>query len=279
MRITIVFLLAMLTSIHAQAQDFMLAQGSSAGTVTVSPNSPQPPFFLTEVSRLQSNGSWEVAGTTYQSYTFTDNVGESGTYTYRTRWYNPQSTSPYNRYSNYSLSRSITISVSSAPSSAPSLSVPSVETNDGQFNVSWSAPAGATNYTLQRRSGTGSWLNVSTSGQRNVTQSLPNGTYSYRVSASNSFGTSAWSSIKSITVNVTSTTPPSAPASTYSPTASVIVWTASNLATYYELRTGSTVIYSGLNTYYYDGPSAPSSWSVRACNAGGCSAWKYGSKS
>lgn len=277
MKIAITFLLAMMASVSAHAQpDFTLAAGNEPGKITVSPNSPQSPFFLTEVWRLKSNGSWEKVGTTYQSYAYTDTVSQGGTYTYRTRWYNPITSNPYNRYSSYGPSRSITISISGPPSSSPSLSVPSNETNDGNFTVSWTAIGGATSYSLQRRTGTGSWQSVYTGSLRSVSQSLSNGQYSYRVKGSNNQGSGAWSNIRSINVNVTNINPPAAPAQTFSPTSGVIVWTASNFANSYELKIGSTTITTP-NTSHYLGGQTPSSWSVRACNGGGCSSWKFGS--
>ncbi len=274
MRITIVFLIAMMASITAHAQaDFSLSPGSSVGTVTISPNAPQSPFFLHEIWKLQPNGSWAILGTTYQSYPYTDNVSQGGAHTYRTRWYNP-SGSQYNRYSSFSPNRTITISISSPPSAAPSLSVPSTETNDGQFNVSWSAVGGATRYKLERRSGSSSWSTISNGSQRSVSQTLANGSYSYRVLAANNSGEGPLSTARTINVNVSNVSPPAAPATTFSPTYGVIVWTASDFATYYQLRVGSTTVYSGPNTSYYTG-SSTSSWSVRACNSGGCSNWKY----
>jgi len=275
MKITIIFLLSMMASITAHAQvDFGFGANNSDGTITIIPNSPQSPFFLNEIWRLQSNGVWEKVGTTYQAYPYTDTVSEGGRYYYKTRWYNPQ----VPNYSSFSISRFIDVDVDGAPSTSPNLQIPSVETDDGQFSVSWSAVAGATSYRLERNSGS-SWLTISTGSQRSISELLPNGSYSYRVSASNVHGSGPLSTVKSITVNVTDTNPPATPANTFSPTYGVIVWSASSLATYYELSYGTTTLtINAPSTSSYRGSSMPSSWSVRACNAGGCSASIYGSR-
>ncbi len=89
------------------------------------------------------------------------------------------------------------------PPGAPTLNGISDPEGDGNYTVSWSASSGATGYTLQEASNasfsspttaySGSSTSTSITGQSQ-------GTYYYRVNASNSIGTSGWSNVQSVTV-------------------------------------------------------------------------------
>ncbi len=278
---TVIVFLGVLASVTAHAMpDFSLSLGNDPGKVVVSPNQPQWPFFLTEVWRMKSNGSWERVGVNYGSSAVIDTVPSSGTYVYRTRWYNPSASNPWEMFSSYSQTRTIVVSLSGPPTQAPSLSVPSTETNDGTFSVSWGNIAGATAYDLQRKSDGGQWSTAYSGPNTSRSQTLVNGVYMYRVRGRNSDGVGPFSMVRSISVNVNTQAAPPAPASTFSPTDRVIAWSSVGGAAYYELEANGSNLYTGSSTGHYIGIPTPSTWRVRACNSGGnCSAWTYGTRS
>ncbi len=92
---------------------------------------------------------------------------------------------------------------------APVLNPISNPDGDGNYTVSWTASSGATGYLLQEddnasfSSPTTAYSGAATS--TNISGKAA-GTYYYRVNASNTYGTSAWSNVQSVTVS-----PPSGP--------------------------------------------------------------------
>lgn len=87
---------------------------------------------------------------------------------------------------------------------APSLNPITVSgTNPGNYTVSWNAVSNATSYTLQQ-SPTSTFSNPVTIAQDNVLShsfsSQSDGVYYYRVSSTNTAGTSAYSNVQSVTV-------------------------------------------------------------------------------
>jgi hypothetical protein len=82
----------------------------------------------------------------------------------------------------------------SAPPTPAFISYPSID-NDGNFAVSWSASSGATSYTLQRATNasfTGAVMVYGGSSTSYNQTGLGDGTYYYRVNASNVYGSSGW---------------------------------------------------------------------------------------
>ena len=82
----------------------------------------------------------------------------------------------------------------SAPPTPTSINYPSSD-NDGDFTVSWSSSSGATSYTLQRATNasfTGAVTEYSGPSTSYNQTGLGDGTYYYRVSASNVYGSSGW---------------------------------------------------------------------------------------
>lgn len=82
--------------------------------------------------------------------------------------------------------------------------------NTNSYNVTWNAVSNATSYTLQQSSDntftTPTTFSLTTTSKSFTNQS--NGNYYYRVSASNSAGTSSYSNVQSITVNIISLNAP-----------------------------------------------------------------------
>jgi subtilisin family serine protease len=102
------------------------------------------------------------------------------------------------------------VGVAPVPPAAPTLNPIDNADADGNYTVSWTASAGATNYLLQEddnaafSSPTTAYAGPATS---KAISGKPVGTYYYRVRAANTYGPSAWSNMQSVTVSP----PPSGP--------------------------------------------------------------------
>ena len=194
----------------------------------------------------------------------------AGTYGYRVRACNAAGCSNY--------SGTASVSVLYAPSSAPALTVPA-NGYGGNYTVSWSAASGATRYELEENVNAGTWANIvngnTTSATRN---SLPAGTYGYRVRACNVAGCSNYSSTAFVNVLYA---PTSAPAltvpGTVNTTSVSLSWSAVATSSRYEVLSSfnggaSTLAYNGAGTSTsFSGLSVGTySYQVRACNAVGC---------
>jgi len=177
-----------------------------------------------------------------------------------------------------------------APAPPVPLTVPASSTT-GTYTVTWGASTGAVSYELQEDTSSG-FGNPSTVAQGvNLSYTAIgkwNGTYYYRVRASNGAGASAWTlDLVGCTVALSA---PGSPGSITVPVMSstgnfVVSWTAVTGATGYDLEedsspafTGAVQVYTGASTqfgvtgktngvYYYR---------VRATNAAGVSGWTNG---
>lgn len=250
---------------------------SDNGTVTLSPNQPESPYFLTEFWRMAPGGTWTQIGVSYGSYDYTNTVSSDGLYAYRSRWYNPQAPQG-TQYSYWGNTVYVDVYVSELPSGTPSLSAPASD-SDGTFIVSWGTVPGASKYQLQRRLNSGSWSTVQNNSNTNYTNSnLNTGNYSFRVRACNSVGCTSYSSVKTTSVTITSipARPDSINIAQSSSTTVVVYWPSVPGATYYVLETsGGTPIYSGSGTGALYTGSPYTAFRVKACNANGCSGWRW----
>ncbi|MEN5117155.1 RHS repeat protein [Luteimonas sp. TWI662] len=171
------------------------------------------------------------------------------------------------------------------PTSAPALTVPAANAS-GSYAVTWTAVAQATRYQLQERLGSGGWSTVhDAAGTSKSISGKASGTWSYQVRGCNVAGCGGWSAARSVTV----TRPPPVPTFTSSVMnrhyqgelvrlQCSVQWTPLASAEHYELQVqGGGLQYSGpstsvqgaFNTASYCAPAHV----LRACNAGGCSAW------
>ncbi|WP_210412700.1 wall-associated protein [Luteimonas granuli] len=173
------------------------------------------------------------------------------------------------------------VTVQLAPTSAPTLNVPSVAHN-GNFPVSWTGVAAATSYQLQERSGTGSWSTVHDAAATSTSVSgKAAGSWGYQVRACNAAGCGVWSSIATVQVIHS---PSSAPVLAV-PGASItgdytVSWNSVTSSTRYELEEqlndgGWTPIHNAAATAKAVSGKATGAWAyrVRACNDAGCSTW------
>jgi hypothetical protein len=117
---------------------------------------------------------------------------------------NPQSTTPM--INNVQATANDTSSPLPTPNT-PTLNPILINTaTSNSYKVSWSSVTNATSYTLQRAT-TSDFANTAIVAQGSMQSQIfthqPNGTYFYRVSASNATGTSPFSNTQSIVINVT----------------------------------------------------------------------------
>ncbi|HEY9132887.1 MAG TPA: hypothetical protein VIM98_14135 [Dyella sp.] len=207
-------------------------------------------------------------------------VGATASYTYRVKACNA------NGCGGYATSGAVAVTI--PPASAPSLNVPA-SSNTGSYTVSWSGVSGATTYLLQEQTNGGAWGTVqNTSALSWPTSGRGNGTYGYRVQACNTGGCGPFSGAGSIVVSLVPVAPTGAHVEDYFPSSKLegnkAVWNAVSGATYYEAKRNDTgaSVYSGAATTFVIGtatiPNVPLyyQFSVRACNAVGCSAWAIG---
>src|SRR5581483_10137622 len=152
----------------------------------------------------------------------------------------------------------------------------------------WSSGAAASTYSLEESANGGAWVQIQSSAAQSYGASgKAPGTYNYRVSACNAGGCGPVSSTALVTVLA----PPATPVqtATFQPIGVVppistrfnISWTVVSGATSYESQSSvGGINYTGPGTFYqYTQSGGPlingviPQFHVRACNAGGCSAW------
>ena len=277
-------------------------QAGAAITVSAAPSMPPGISYPTsdcdgnfQVSWTAVSGadSYTLQRSTNASFTDADDVyaGSStsynqsglgdGAYYYRVRASNSCGESGWRSGS--------AVTVSSTPSAPSAISYPS-ENSGGDFTVNWSSVSGAADYTLQRSTDasftdagdvySGSSTSYNQSG-------LGDGTYYYRVRASNSCGESGWRSGSAVTVSSI----PSAPAAINYPTEDcggdfTVSWSSVSEAADYTLQRSTNAsfadpaeVYSGSSTSYNQSGLGDGTYyyRVRANNASGVSDWRGGS--
>ncbi|TQV70542.1 fibronectin type III domain-containing protein [Exilibacterium tricleocarpae] len=171
------------------------------------------------------------------------------------------------------------------PGTPTRISVPSSSSN-GSFSVSWGSSSGyVLRYELsQNRTGTSLWGNVYSGRALSKTVSVSDGSYRYRVRACNNVGCSGFRYSGTVTVASRPSTPSSIDYASYSNTGDVRVsWgNSSGSGKTYKLEKrknngGWTSAYSGgarSSTVTLDNGNYR--FRVRACNANGCSSYRYG---
>lgn len=226
-----------------------------------------------------SNGSWTtVYSGAAASKALSARVG--GSYVYQIKACNGSACGPW--------TLSATLGVRPT---LPVVTVPSGTVNGG-YTVSWTAPASASAYQVQERVDGGAWTTIasstpSTSISRPGTSS---GSYTYRVAASNSYGTRGWATSGAVTVDTTYGVLPGAPTSLSVPATSnngsaTLSWAATTLTTSYTLQQSGNGGTNWANAYQGTAtsttvsglPDGSYSYRVQSCNTYGCSPWQAGS--
>ena len=171
------------------------------------------------------------------------------------------------------------------PQPPSSINYPS-SSSTGKYTVAWSSSATATSYQLQRSSNGGSsWLQVYSGSNTSYQENIGNGSYRYRVEATNSAGSSGWTTG---TLNCVVSIAPQPPSSINYPSSSntgtyTVTWSSSVAATSYQLQRSSNggsswlQVYSGSNTSYHENIGNGSyRYRVEATNSAGSSGWTTG---
>lgn len=173
----------------------------------------------------------------------------------------------------------------------PTVSVPGGTIN-GTYTVSWTAPASASAYMVQESLNGGAWTTIANSTAANAISrpGTTSGSYTYQVSAYNSYGTRGWAGSGAVTVDTTYGVVPTAPASLTVPASSstgsaTLNWSPASLTTSYVVEQSSNGGVSWTGIYNSNGTSTAVSgladgsyvFHVQACNAYGCSPWAAGS--
>lgn len=174
------------------------------------------------------------------------------------------------------------VAVIGPPGIEPVITAPGL-VNVPNYSISWSVPANTESFVLQESANGGGWTTVQGGASNSFGAGRGNGSYAYRVQACNFVGCSPFSGIATVTVSL----PPETPAfyvATWLTTkrAPYQVWCEAGWhpvanATEYHLETdtGGKRLYTGPLAYVAAAGNAYCSAMVRvrACNAGGCSAW------
>jgi len=160
---------------------------ASCGNYTVSWSSVSGATSYT-LEEKKDSGSWQqvYSGSGTQK-SFSDK--EKGTYCYRVKATNACGDS------SWSSERCAT--VTGEPDTPTLYSIENSD-RDGNYTVSWGSVSNATGYTLQEKKDDGSWTDIYSgpNTQWSPPSAKPDGTYCYRVRASNSCGDSSWSDEK-----------------------------------------------------------------------------------
>jgi prepilin-type N-terminal cleavage/methylation domain-containing protein len=142
-------------------------------------------------------------------------------------------------------------------------------------DCSWGAVTNADTYELQRNSST---IQNTSATSRSDTGLSCNTTYNYQVRSCNTYGCSgSWKTATVTTIACVPAVPTTLTCSGSSTTAIDCSWSASTGANNYELQRNSSTIQNTSATSRSDtGLSCGTTYNyqVRACSAGGCSAWK-----
>jgi hypothetical protein len=190
---------------------------------------------------------------------------------------------------------SITTPLPGLPPAPATITYPA-SSSTGQYTVSWVSSSGATSYQLERSNNAGStWTQVYSGANLSYSESVADGSYRYHVRATNTAGSSGWTTgTTDCVVSITTPPPPALPLApttiTYPANSSTgrftISWASSTGATSYRLQrlrlnnddSRWTQVYSGPNTSYSENITTGGSYRyrVRAINTAGASDWKTG---
>jgi hypothetical protein len=260
-----------------------------AGTIELSVGQISPPTYYTITASADLNGTISPSGSiqeaagSNQLFTAAPNMGYAVD-----RWYldgsNVQGGTTFT-LDNIQTNHTVSVTFGILPSAPASITYP-ISSSTGQYTVSWASSNAVTSYQLERSSNGGTtWSQVYSGANTSYQENIGNGSYRYRVKATNTLGSSGWTTG---TGNCLVTAPPVPPISISYPTSSstgqyTVKWSSSSSATSYQLERSSdsgttwSQVYSGANTSYQENIGNGSyRYRVKATNAIGSSNWTTG---
>ena len=261
-----------------------------AGTIELSVGQISPPTYYTITASADLNGTISPSGSiqeaagSNQLFTAAPNMGYAVD-----RWYldgsNVQTGGTTFTLDNIQTNHTVSVTFGILPSAPASITYP-ISSSTGQYTVSWASSNAVTSYQLERSSNGGTtWSQVYSGANTSYQENIGNGSYRYRVKATNTLGSSGWTTG---TGNCLVTAPPVPPISISYPTSSstgqyTVKWSSSSSATSYQLERSSdsgttwSQVYSGANTSYQESIGNGSyRYRVKATNAIGSSNWTTG---
>jgi YD repeat-containing protein len=247
---------------------------SSTGAYTVSWGSVTGATYYVLQEQVGS-GAWAVAQSS-ASLSWSPTGKPNNSYTYRVEACNSTGCGPW------SSTGSVTVSIPSAPVSAPGLTVSGNSAN-GNYTVSWTAVADTSTYTLQEQVNGGSWTTIQNNSALSWSVTgRTNGTYAYRSQACNGIGCGPWSNTGTMVVSwppIAPTPSLSAPSNNYTGSYTVSWNATSGAATYwltYQVNGGAWTaipnVGSALSWNASGQGNGVYTYAVAACNISGCSA-------
>jgi YD repeat-containing protein len=217
-----------------------------------------------------NGGAWTSIYVSGTSYAFTNRDG--GSYVYQVQGCSGAICGPW----------TISATLGVTPALPTNVTVPSTLAAV-PFTVSWTAPVGATSYTVQQSFNGGAWTTVGTgittpsfSVTGNATGGL-GGTYTYQISASNAYGTQGWVASPAVSVTQVPATPTNFAMSTANGS-TVLTWDAMTWATSYKMTVSGSDGHLGTYTYVvgtnsFSFPAGTyTAQQLTACSLAGCSA-------
>jgi len=260
-------------------EPYAVSDSSIAMVATTASDSSGVEYYFDETSGNSggSDSGWQ------NDTTYTDNgLQPNTTYTYKVM---ARDKSSNQNETDWSVSKSAT--TLGPPSVPASISYPS-SSSTGQYTISWSSSNGATSYQLERSdNGGASWLPIYSDPETSYPENIGNGSYRYRVKATNSYGSSDWqTSTWDCVVNIP---PPLPPVSISYPSNSdtgqyTVSWSSSSGAAFYQLEKSIDgviliwlQVYDGPNTFYNESiGNGTYRYRVKASNSQGSSEWLTG---
>ena len=201
-------------------------------------------------------------------------ISTSGVYYFRIRACNSGICGPYSPVG--------IVRVTLVPVSAPTISASPTQSTDGSYAVTWGTVKDGAWYITEQQFNSGAFTAVDNdrSGTLSISGKV-NGNYGYRVKACNVSGCGPYSIIATVKVLLVPASPAHAKIVKTQLTPATIrfsaQWDTVDTATTYEVWDGTATVYTGSpNTYLIQAGASNTltgSYSVRACNASGCSAY------
>jgi len=212
-----------------------------AGTIELSVGQISPPTYYTITASADLNGTISPSGSiqeaagSNQLFTAAPNMGYAVD-----RWYldgsNVQGGTTFT-LDNIQTNHTVSVTFGILPSAPASITYP-ISSSTGQYTVSWASSNAVTSYQLERSSNGGTtWSQVYSGANTSYQENIGNGSYRYRVKATNAIGSSNWTTGTFDCMVLRPPSPPtgvSASDGTYTGKVQVS-WNASSGATSYEI--------------------------------------------